>query len=99
MLYDRVGVSLAATSGIHRGTDALKCLMAGADVTMICSAIMRHGIQQLRTIERELREWLQEHEYESVQQLKGSMSQKNCANPSAFERAQYMQALSTQPMH
>jgi len=98
ILFERVGLSLAATSGIHRGTDALKCLMVGADVTMICSALMRHGIPQLRTIEREMHEWMQEHEYESVQQLKGSMSQKNCANPSAFERAQYMQALSTQPV-
>jgi dihydroorotate dehydrogenase (fumarate) len=93
ILFERVGVSLAATSGIHRGTDALKCLMAGADVTMVCSALMRHGIPQLKVIERELVGWMEEHEYDSVEQLKGSMSQKNCANPSAFERAQYMQAL------
>jgi dihydroorotate dehydrogenase (fumarate) len=98
ILYERVGLSLAATSGIHRGTDALKCLMAGADATMICSALMRHGIPQLRVIEREMSAWMEEHEYESVEQLKGSMSQKNCANPTAFERAQYMQALASKSL-
>jgi dihydroorotate dehydrogenase (fumarate) len=94
ILYGRLNASLGATSGIHRGVDALKCLMAGADVTMVCSALMRHGVQQLEVIERDMRMWLQDHEYESIDQLKGSLSQKNCANPSAFERAQYMQAIS-----
>jgi dihydroorotate dehydrogenase (fumarate) len=95
ILYERVGLSLAATSGIHCGTDALKCLMAGADATMVCSTLLRHGIPHLREIEREISEWLEQHEYDSVDQLKGSMSQKNCANPTAFERAQYMQAISS----
>lgn len=94
ILYERVGVSLAATSGIHRGADALKCLLAGADVTMLCSVLMRLGIPQLQVIEREISTWMEEHEYESLEQLKGSLSQKNCANPTAFERAQYMQAIS-----
>src|SRR5208283_5819627 len=93
LLYGRVKASLAATSGIHRGTDALKMLLAGADVTMLCSALLRHGIPQIALIERDLKAWLEEHEYESVQQLKGSLSQKNCAEPAAFERAQYMKAL------
>src|SRR6266545_4221818 len=97
MLYGRVGASLGATSGIHRATDALKMLMAGADVTMLCSILLRRGIDHIRVIEREMREWMEEHEYESFEQLKGSMSQKNCADPSAFERAQYMRALSTYP--
>jgi dihydroorotate dehydrogenase (fumarate) len=97
MLYGRVGASLAATSGIHRATDALKMLMAGADVTMLCSVLLRRGIEHIRVIEREMREWMEEHEYESVEQLKGSMSQKNCPDPTAFERAQYMRALSTYP--
>jgi dihydroorotate dehydrogenase (fumarate) len=97
ILYERVGLSLAATSGIHRGTDALKCLMAGADVTMLCSALMRHGLQQLEVIKGEMCNWMEEHEYASVEQLKGSMSQQNCANPTAFERALYMQAISSQP--
>ena len=95
MLHGRIRASLAATSGIHRGTDALKMLMAGADVTMLCSVLLRHGIEHLTVIEREMREWMEAHEYDSVEQLKGSMSQKNCHDPSAFERAQYMRAIAT----
>jgi dihydroorotate dehydrogenase (fumarate) len=95
LLYGRIGANLAATSGIHRATDALKMLMAGADVTMLCSVLLRRGIEHIKVIEREMREWMEEHEYESVEQLKGSMSQKNCPDPTAFERAQYMRALAT----
>ena len=69
-------------------------LMAGADVTMLCSALLRHGVRQIGVIERDLIAWMEEHEYESVTQLKGSLSQKNCPDPSAFERAQYMRAIS-----
>ena len=97
LLYGRIGANLAATSGIHRATDALKMLMAGADVTMLCSVLLRRGIDHIREIEREMEEWLEEHLYDSVEQLKGSMSQKNCPDPGAFERAQYMRALSTYP--
>jgi dihydroorotate dehydrogenase (fumarate) len=97
MLYGRIGASLAATSGIHRATDALKMLMAGADVTMLCSVLLRRGIEHITLIERAMCEWMEDHEYESVEQLKGSMSQKNCPDPSAFERAQYMKALATYP--
>ena len=97
MLYGRIGANLAATSGIHRATDALKMLMAGADVTMLCSILLRRGIEHIKVIEREMTEWMEEHEYESVEQLKGSMSQKNCPDPTAFERAQYMRALATYP--
>jgi dihydroorotate dehydrogenase (fumarate) len=93
LLYGRVKASLAASSGIHRGSDALKMLLAGADVTMLCSTLLRHGIPQIALIERDLTTWLEEHEYDSVQQLKGSLSQKSCAEPAAFERAQYMKAL------
>jgi dihydroorotate dehydrogenase (fumarate) len=97
LLYGRIGADLAATSGIYRASDALKMLMAGADVTMLCSVLLRRGIDHIRVIEREMNEWLEEHEYESVEQLQGSMSQKNCPDPSAFERAQYMRALSSYP--
>jgi dihydroorotate dehydrogenase (fumarate) len=93
LLHNRVRASLAATSGIHRASDVLKMLMAGADVTMLCSTIIRHGIPQIAIIERDLESWLIEHEYESVSQLKGSLSQEKCAEPAAFERAQYMKAL------
>jgi dihydroorotate dehydrogenase (fumarate) len=93
LLHGRVSASLAATSGIHRASDALKMLMAGADVTMLCSTLLRHGIPQIAAIERDMTDWMEEREYESVKQLKGSLSQKNCAEPAAFERAQYMKAL------
>lgn len=97
MLYGRIGANLAATSGIHRATDALKMLMAGADVTMLCSVLLRRGIDHIRVLEHEMREWMEQHEYDSVEQLKGSMSQANCPDPVAFERAQYMRALATYP--
>jgi dihydroorotate dehydrogenase (fumarate) len=94
ILYDRIRANLAATSGIHRATDVLKMLMAGADVTMLCSVLIRHGIPQIAVIERDMMNWLEEREYVSVQQLRGSLSQKNTGDPSAFERAQYMRAIS-----
>jgi dihydroorotate dehydrogenase (fumarate) len=93
ILYGRLNASLAATSGIHNAEDVIKLLMAGADVTMLCSTLLHNGIAHLCTIERNLRGWMQEHEYESVDQMKGSMSQLRCSDPSAFERAQYMRAV------
>jgi dihydroorotate dehydrogenase (fumarate) len=97
LLYGRIGANLAATSGIHHGIDALKMIMAGADVTMLCSVLFRHGIDHIRVLEREIREWMEDHEYESVEQIKGIMSQKNCPDPTAFERAQYTRALKSYP--
>ncbi len=97
LLYGRIGANLAATSGIHHGVDALKMVMAGADVTMLCSVLLRHGIDHIQVLEREMREWMEEHEYESVEQIKGIMSQKNFPDPTAFERAQYTRALKTYP--
>lgn len=95
ILFDRVAASLAATSGIHGGGDALKCIMAGADVTMLCSVLLRHGIGHIKVIEQEMLSWMQEHEYTSIEEMKGSLSHKNCPDPSAFERAQYIRALKT----
>ena len=95
ILRGQVGASLAATSGIHRATDAIKMLMVGADVTMLCSTLLRNGIKHITTLEQELADWLEEHEYDSVQQLQGSLSQKNCPDPAEFERAQYMRAIAT----
>ena len=97
LLYGRIGANLAATSGIHHGVDALKMIMAGADVTMLCSVLLRKGIDHIRVLEREMREWLEDHEYESIEQIKGIMSQKNCPDPTAFERAQYTRALNSYP--
>ena len=93
ILYGRIRASLAGTGGVHSAEDAVKLLMVGANVTMMCSSLMRHGINHLRHVERELREWMEEHEYESVAQMQGSMSQLRCADPGAFERAQYMRAV------
>jgi len=93
ILYGRVKANLAATGGVHGAPDVIKLLMVGANVTMMCSALMRHGINHLRHVERELREWMEEHEYESVKQMQGSMSQLKCPDPTAFERAQYMRAV------
>ncbi len=95
ILYGRVKASLAATSGIHQGTDVIKMMMAGANVTMLASALLKNGIDHLRVIEREMLEWMEENEYESVRQMQGSMSQIKVDDPSAFERAQYMRALTT----
>jgi dihydroorotate dehydrogenase (fumarate) len=95
ILRSRIKASFAATSGVHHAVDVVKLVMAGADVTMLCSVLLRHGIDQIAAIERELAEWLERNEYESVEQLKGSMSQKKCADPSAFERAQYIRGIST----
>ena len=93
ILYGRIQASLAATSGVHGPEDVVKLLMVGADVTMLCSTLLRNGISHLRYIEDGLSLWMEKHEYDSVQQMKGSMSQIRCANPSAFERAQYMKAV------
>jgi dihydroorotate dehydrogenase (fumarate) len=93
ILYGRIQASLAATGGAHSAEDIVKLLMVGANVTMLCSSLMRHGVNHLRHLERELREWMEEHEYESVKQMQGSMSQLRCSDPGAFERAQYMRAV------
>jgi dihydroorotate dehydrogenase (fumarate) len=93
ILYGRVQASLAATSGVHDPQDVIKLLMVGANVTMLCSALLRNGINHLRYVEQGVREWMELHEYESVQQMQGSMSQLRCPDPAAFERAQYMRAV------
>jgi dihydroorotate dehydrogenase (fumarate) len=93
ILYGRIRPNLAATSGVHGPEDVVKLLMVGADVTMLCSTLLRNGIDHLGNIEAGLLEWMEKHEYESVRQMKGSMSQIRCPNPSAFERAQYMKAV------
>jgi dihydroorotate dehydrogenase (fumarate) len=93
ILRGRVSASLAATSGIHSAEDVLKMLMAGADVTMMCSALLKHGPGRITEVLEGMKKWMLEHEYSSVEQMKGSMSHKSVADPSAFERANYMKAL------
>ena len=86
-------VSIAATSGIHSGTDAVKALMVGADVAMMASAVLRDGPGKIADIESEMRTWLEENEYSSVTQLRGSASQGSVEDPTTFERAQYIRTL------
>ncbi len=93
ILYGRVRLGLAASSGIHSAEDVIKLLLVGSDVTMLCSALLSKGVGHIREVERDLLEWLDYHEYESVNQMQGSMSQLRCPDPSAFERAQYMRAV------
>ncbi|MFA5059719.1 MAG: dihydroorotate dehydrogenase-like protein [Candidatus Omnitrophota bacterium] len=95
ILYGRLKADLAATSGIHHPEDVIKMLMAGADVAMVCSVLLRNGVDYTKDILKGIEWWMKEHEYESVKQMKGSMSQKSCENPQAFERANYMKALKT----
>jgi dihydroorotate dehydrogenase (fumarate) len=93
ILHGRLKASLAATSGIHNAEDVVKMLMAGADVTMMCSALLKNGPAHLAKVLADVQQWMLEHEYLSVSQMKGSMSQKSVADPAAFERANYMKAL------
>ncbi len=95
ILHGKLDASFAATGGVHNAIDAVKLLMAGADVTMMCSALLRNGVDYLNAVLNELEEWLTAHEYESVEQIKGSMSQKSVAEPAAFERAMYIKEISS----
>ncbi|HEY0761742.1 MAG TPA: dihydroorotate dehydrogenase-like protein [Pyrinomonadaceae bacterium] len=93
ILYGRLSVDLAITSGIHTSHDIIKGLMAGAKVTMMASELLQNGVRRIGQVLNELMTWLNEHEYESVMQMIGAMSQKHCAEPAAFERANYMKML------
>jgi len=93
ILRGRIQASLAATGGVHDWEDAAKLLLAGADVVMLCSALLRLGIPYLGEVKDGLSRWLSERDYESVEQMKGSMSQLACQNPTAFERASYIKAI------
>jgi dihydroorotate dehydrogenase (fumarate) len=93
ILYGRVSADLAITTGIHTSHDVIKGLMAGAKVTMMASELLQKGVRRIGQVLNELVTWLNEHEYESVMQMIGAMSQKHCAEPAAFERANYMKML------
>ncbi len=97
ILHGRIRASLAATSGVHTARDAIKLLMAGANVTMMCSALLKHGIGYMAVALYEMRMWMEEFEYESVKQMQGSMSHLHTQNPAAYERVQYMRALQSVP--
>jgi dihydroorotate dehydrogenase (fumarate) len=95
MLYGRLNVDFALTSGVHSARDILKAMMAGANVAMMASKLLYSGLDCVSNILAELQSWMEEHEYESIHQMQGSMSQKSVAEPSAFERANYMKVLSS----
>jgi len=93
ILRGRTGLTLAATGGVHTADDALKMLLAGADVVHMASAALQRGPQVLKEVLEGIEHWMEAGEYDSVAQMKGSMSQQNLPNPSAFARAAYLHAL------
>ncbi len=95
ILYGKIKASMAATSGVHDFEDVIKVLMAGGDIAMMCSELLRHGNGRIGQILDGMKKWMEEKEYESVEQMKGSMSQKSVAEPAAFERANYMKMLNS----
>lgn len=92
-LYGKLPCSLGATTGVHSGTDAVKYILAGADVAMTTSALLKNGVGFLSTIISEFAEWCERHEYESVSQMRGAMSKRNVEDPSAFDRSNYIKTL------
>lgn len=95
ILYGKIKADIAATSGIHTSEDVLKMLMVGANVTMMCSALLENGPKHITKVVNDLQRWMEEHEYESVRQMIGSMSHKSVKEPAAFERANYMKVLNS----
>jgi dihydroorotate dehydrogenase (fumarate) len=93
LLYGRVGADLALSSGVHTADDALKGVLAGARVIMMASALLMHGIGRLGEIRTRMLQWMEAHEYESITQMCGSVSQKSVAYPAAFERASYIKSI------
>jgi dihydroorotate dehydrogenase (fumarate) len=95
ILYRRFGVSLAASTGVHTAADVVKVLLAGADVAMLTSALLRNGPDHLRPLEIQVRDWVDRHGYETLDQLRGRASQRTVPDPAAFERANYIKTLAS----
>jgi dihydroorotate dehydrogenase (fumarate) len=95
VLYGHVKADMGITGGVHTAQDVVKSMMAGARVAMMTSALLRHGIEYLAEVRAKLTEWMEEHEYESITEMQGSMSRRAVADPEAFERANYMRVLSS----
>lgn len=93
ILHGHLRAALAVTGGVHTVEDVLKSMMAGAAVTMMASALLAHGVEYLAAMRSGLLRWMEEHEYESITQMQGSMSQRTVAEPAAFERANYLRVL------
>lgn len=95
ILSGRIRASLAVTGGVQTARDALKAIMAGADAVQMVAALLRHGPEYLRTVRAEMEAWMAEHEYESLRQMRGSMSLLRCPDPKSYERGNYVQVLQT----
>lgn len=95
ILYGRIQADLALTSGVHTAEDVLKAMMAGASVSMTTSELLQKGLGRIPVILADIEKWMVDHEYESIQQMKGSLSQKSVKEPAAFERANYMKVLNS----
>ena len=95
ILYGRIQADLALTTGVHTAQDMIKAAMAGASVSMVASSLLKYGVEHATTILEGVKSWMEEKEYESITQMKGSMSQQAVANPAVIERANYMQVLSS----
>jgi dihydroorotate dehydrogenase (fumarate) len=95
VLFGKIKADMAITGGVHSAVDVLKSMMAGASVAMMTSALLKNGIGHLATVRTELLKWMEEHDYESIHQMQGSMSQRAVADPSAFQRANYVKVLSS----
>jgi dihydroorotate dehydrogenase (fumarate) len=93
ILFGRIRADLAVTGGVHTGRDVLKVAMAGGSVAMMTSALLRHGVEHLSSVLREMCDWMSEHEYHSLRMMRGSMSFRSVPDPSAYERANYMKVL------
>ena len=93
LLYGRVQADLALSTGVHTAEDALKGVLAGASVVMMASALMMHGLSRMTEIRKLMLQWMTAHEYESIAQMRGSVSQKSVAYPAAFERASYIKSV------
>jgi dihydroorotate dehydrogenase (fumarate) len=99
ILYGKVRPDLAITGGVHTSYDVLKAMMAGAQVSMMTSALLKRGIEYISTVLAEVKTWMEEHEYESIKQMQGSMSQKSVADPKSFLRGNYVKVLSSYSQH
>lgn len=95
IIFDHVQADLAITGGVHSARDVLKAMMAGARVAMMTSALLCNGVEHLDAVLRDLLSWMEEHEYESIRQMCGSMSQRNVPDPAAFQRSSYVRVLSS----
>jgi len=93
ILYGHINASMALTTGVHTPEDVVKAVMAGADIANVASVLLEQGVDKITDLVAGLQQWMELHEYESVSQMKGALSQRACPEPAAFERANYMKVL------